>query len=255
MFVLTGIKPLLDDSIADVRFKAITICARLGLKTNEDAFRQEAVRLLVTACNDKDISLAGSAMDYLTHFYSTDYTKETLDEIRGLLTKQPPLFEKLVRLAGFLEMKDQQSFFESILLTGKASTKLQWNLHLALARMGRENSTAEILKLIKNYPVDDNVMYHILPDLVYTRQKPVFDYLLEILYSDKRNCTSPNPYYSGNILCGYRVMEALAPVVKDFPFKTNKSNEIITKDYEKALDVTRQWFKDQTSYECNREIY
>jgi hypothetical protein len=254
-FVLTGVKSWYNDTLKNIRSRALTITARMGLKTQEPAFRQEALRLIVKACNDKDAALAGSAINYLTHFNRRDFTKDACDSIVVLLKKQTPQFEKLARIVGFLNLKEQVPFLQNILTEGKASTKIQWNIHLALARMGNEGSAKSCLDLAKGYPLDDNIMYYILPDLLYTRQKPVFDFLLEILYSDKKNCTSPNPNFSGHILCGYRVMEALAAVVKDFPLKTNSSEGIVTQDYDKALQITRDWFKEHKEYELKIDIY
>jgi hypothetical protein len=254
-YTLAGIKTWYNDTLKDIRSRAVTITARMGLKTKEPAFRQEAVKMLVQACDDKDIALAGSAINYLTHFNRRDFVKETRDSVGALLKKQLPQFEKLIRLAGFLELKDQQPFLENLLNNKSLSTKLQWSIHLALARMGNTNSANVCLQLAKGSPVDDNIVYYVLPDLVYTRQKQVYNYLLEILNSDKKSCTSPNPNYAGHILCGYRVMEALAGVVKDFPIKTSKSGDIITDDYDKALQTTREWFKTHKDYELDMEVY
>jgi len=254
-YTLAGIKTWYNDTLKDIRSRAVTISARMGLKTQEPAFRQEAVKMLVQACDDKDIALAGSAINYLTHFNRRDFVKDTRDSVGTLLKKQLPQFEKLIRLAGFLELKDQEQFLENLLNEKSLSTKLQWSIHLALARMGSSNSIKAILALAKGYPVDDNMVYYVFPDLVYTRQKQVYNYLLEILYNDKKSCTSPNPNYAGHILCGYRVMESLAKVVKDYPLKTSKSGDIITDDYDKALQTTREWFKTHKDYELDMEVY
>ena len=45
--------------------------------------------------------------------------------------------------------------------------------------------------------------------------------------------------------CGYRIMEYLAPVIKDFPLKTDASGDVITKDYEHALMQVREWLKNK----------
>ncbi|MFT3738779.1 MAG: hypothetical protein QM786_08465 [Breznakibacter sp.] len=253
MFVFTRIGPWMQDSVETVRSEAVSICARLGLKTGEAAFRQEAVRMLVRSCRSGDVSLQGTALNYLTYFLRQDFTRDACDTIRVMLQAPSLHREKLVRLAGFLDLKDQMPFLESLL--DQPSTKLQWNAHLALARMGSESSATAVLLLVKDYPVDDHIMYHVLPDLVYTRQKAIFGYLLEILDSDERNCTSPNPYYSGNIPCGYRVMEELAKVVVGFPLKTNKSGEMATDDYEKALQTSRKWFGEHKDYGLDRDTY
>jgi hypothetical protein len=255
IYTLVGVKAWYTDTVKAVRTEAVSITARTGLKTQEPGVKQEAVKMLTGACADKDIAISGMAINYLTHFNRRDFVKDICDSVGILLKKQLPQFEKLARLAGFLDLKDQQQFLTNMLNDKSLSTKLQWSINLSLARMGNSSSIRTCLLLSKDYPVDDNIIYYILPDLVYTRQKVVFEYLLEILNSNKRSCTSPNPNYSGNILCGYRVMEALAGVVKNFPLKTHKSGDIETDDYDKALQITREWFKNNPNYELDMDIY
>ena len=255
MFVLTRIKSWIGDSLSIIREQAVSVISHIGLKTQEAAFRQEAVRLLTIEANDKDASIAKTALRYLIHFNLHNFTLEACDNIRSLLKEQSIQLESVVKLVGFLNLTDKQVFLQNILNSGNASTNLQWNTHLALARMGNEQSAKVILALVKNYPVDDNIMYHILPDLVYTRSQQIFTYLLAILNSEKKTCTSPNPNFSGNIICGYRVMEEISGAFVDFPLKRGRSGDIITKDYDKALSTARNWFKSNQAYTFNMEVY
>lgn len=255
-YLLSGLKEWFTDTTRSIRQQAISYTGRIGLRTTEPAIKQDAVRLLVLKSADKDEALANSAIGYLTRFTRRDFTKDACDSVRSILRKQPPSFNKLIRIAGFLDLKDQIPFLDSIFNSGKIPTKTQWNIQLTLARMGNAASAKYCLDLARVYPVDDNIIFYILPDLIYTRQKMVYDYLLEILYSDDPKCSSPNPYYSGTILCGYRVMEGLASIVNGFPLKTNSSGEIITNDYEKSLKVVRKWFNEhKTDYELNFDMY
>jgi hypothetical protein len=255
-YLLAELKEWFTDTTRSIRQQAISYTGRVGLRTIEPAIKQDAVRLLVQKSADKDEALANSAIGYLTHFTRRDFTKDACDSVRSIIHRQPLSFDKLIRIAGFLDLKDQIPFLDSIFNSGKIPTKTQWNIQLTLARMGNTNSAKYCLDLAKIYPVDDNIIFYILPDLIYTRQKMVYDYLLEILYSDDPKCSSPNPYYSGAILCGYRVMEGFAAVVNGFPLKTNSSGEIITNDYEKSLKVTRKWFDEhKADYELNFDVY
>jgi hypothetical protein len=87
-----------------------------------------------------------------------------------------------------------------------------------------------------------------IPDLLYTRQRECYDEIVAILYSDSKDCRSANPYNEKSILCGYLVMEQLAPYIEDFPLETHGSGEIKMDDYDKALDKLRKWFKKNNSY-------
>ena len=57
-------------------------------------------------------------------------------------------------------------------------------------------------------------------------------------------------------MCAYRVMEYLAPIIKDFPLEVDRDNELNIDDYEKGLLVCRSWFKQHINdYEINNSKY
>jgi len=47
------------------------------------------------------------------------------------------------------------------------------------------------------------------------------------------------------IQCGYRIMEQLAPIIKDFPYGIKTSGDIDTANYREALTNTRKWFSEK----------
>ena len=78
MFVLPRIKSWIGDSLSIIREQAVSVISHIGLKTQEAAFRQEAVRLLTIQANDKDASIAGAAHRYLTHFQPPRFYSRSL---------------------------------------------------------------------------------------------------------------------------------------------------------------------------------
>ena len=70
-----------------------------------------------------------------------------------------------------------------------------------------------------------------------------------ILQDDDCKSASGNPDVDAKILCGYRIMELLAPVIKGYPYKSSASGMIGASIYEEALSVVRKWFADNTEYE------
>jgi hypothetical protein len=89
---------------------------------------------------------------------------------------------------------------------------------------------------------------YVLSDLIYTRRKAALDYCVALLYSDDELCRSPNPDYDGSIVCAYRIIELLAPVIVDFPIQVNPSIGLETDDYPKTLQSIRDWFKQNPDY-------
>ena len=67
--------------------------------------------------------------------------------------------------------------------------------------------------------------------------------------SDQTNCHSADNDNPTSILCGYRIMEQLAPVIKDYPLTLDASGDVKTNDYKKSLELIRNWLKQ------NKDIY
>ena len=105
-----------------------------------------------------------------------------------------------------------------------------------------------MLAQIKQQPLNDDVVYELLPDLVYTRQKDALDYLVAIIQSDEKRCQSADPEAEQNIRCGYRVLELLAPVIADFPLTLDESGDLAVSDYPQALEEARRWLTEHEDY-------
>jgi len=73
--------------------------------------------------------------------------------------------------------------------------------------------------------------------------------MIEVLMSDLANCESADNDNPTAILCGYRVMEQLAPAIKNYPLTLDASGDVKTNDYKKSLALVRKWFQE------NKDIY
>jgi hypothetical protein len=104
-------------------------------------------------------------------------------------------------------------------------------------------------------PVNDEVVYQIYPDLVYTRQKEIVALLIGQLNSDVKNCESADAERPANIPCAYRVMEMLAPAIEGYPVKLDASGDIDAKDYTEALQKVRTWFKEHPDYKISKDKF
>jgi hypothetical protein len=110
---------------------------------------------------------------------------------------------------------------------------------LALARLGEESAINEILSKVSSKETDNKMIYVYYPDLIYTRQKKMYDFLIERMMDKKAQCYSANPNSSEKIDCGYRIVEILASAIKDFPQRSDSKNA------RKWLDKSRKWCKKQ----------
>jgi|GEM_PF-503901 len=238
------------DTLDKVRLYALNIIRKIGIKSENGSIRQKSVALLIDACRDKNSGVCGSASRYLTYFMKDDYTKEAQVQLALLLNEKPYHFNRIILLNGFVKPDNSKTTIQNIIDTDSTLTKKdRWSAKLALARMGDEKYVNYCVQKIQSMPINDDIVYELLPDLIYTRQPSAFSYLIKILNNDAKLCMSSNPDKEAAILCGYRVMEYLAPVIKDFPLQTDASGDIQHDDYDDALAIVRKWFEDNPEYE------
>jgi len=241
----------LSDSVDAVRSAAIYVIKSAGLMSKKADYRQQCVLYLLQACSDKNSGNSGQASNYLTQFNPSDFNPSARDSLRKLLQANTPHIANIIKLAGFVQLTDMISYISDAIYVQppKWKKKDAWAAHLALARMGVEDEIDYCLNRVKKIPLNDDVVYNLLPDLIYIRQKPVYDYLVSLLYIDEKLCNPADPDAETKILCGYRIMEMLATEIKNFPLPVQPSGDIDTDDYHKALMTLRQWFNDNPDYQ------
>lgn len=241
---LEALKPYAADTSGVKRLLACSLCGAAAKAAKEGNVRGKAIDILVGFVSDNVASVRATSIRALQGFRYSEYTdvhKQRLTD--ALAGKTYTEIKPAIRLAGFLNLQGLKEQLQGFTNDMSLKTRQRWEAHLALARMGDKGAIDYIMEKIKTVPVGNDLMYDFVPDLIYTHQKEVYDYIIEILESDKELCTSSNPDASGNILCGYRAMEYLAPVVENYPLKTRASGDIDTKDYKEALKTVRKWFK------------
>jgi hypothetical protein len=239
--MFASVQKYFTDSVPDVRRKAYYLIYKIG--EEQDEITQKSVKHLTNALKDEDSGVVGNVLNWLTEFRKGDFTASAKDTLVRLLERGTPHYRKLIKLVGFVDVEDASNILiDKLRSKSYAGASEKWAMYIALARMGEKSAVDYCLRIARKMPVNDNFVYEIAPDLVYTRQRPLINYLIEVLNSDEKNCSSPNPESQSQIRCGYRIMEYLAPVVKNFPLKTGPAGGIETDDYKKALKTTRKWF-------------
>jgi hypothetical protein len=252
---LSAVAPLSKDSSAIVRSKAYAIVRYVGTTSRQANIREQSAMQLLRACRDKNSANVGIALEYLTEFKREDFNTATKDTLRNIYKSMPPHIGKVIKLIGFLQLKDIQPNIQILAQNKEANKYDRWAAQLALARMNDQLTMDNIMTRIKKLDINDDVVYDIFPDLIYTKQPQAFAYLIEALNTDAMNCTGADAETDVRISCAYRVMEQLAPVIEGYPLKLDASGDIETKDYKSALQTVRDWFKQHPDYKILNDKY
>lgn len=252
--LLNALPSYQNDTLTAVRSRAYNIAKRIGQKSANLPVRQTATAQLMRGIADPDAGISGNASTGLTGFRPEDFSPATREQLIAQLQVNTPHLDQVALLAGFLQPPKAQPMLQQ-LLTAQVSPTTRWAIRLALARIGDEAAIDYILNKLSTAPVNDALVYDIVPGLVYTRQPAIFNYLKDLIMSEEANCQSADPDASQNILCGYRVMEQLAPALEDFPVAVDAYGELVTDDYEQSLQEVRAWLSDREAYRMKQEIY
>lgn len=245
------------DSLPGVRLKAYYLAYKAAENVADTSLKQEVVMVLVFMLKDPESGNVGNVVSWLSEFNSNDFNARARDSLVSALHNQVYYRDEIIKLTAFVGLNDQIEYIQTNLRNGMyQSSAVKWAAHLALARMGVQNEIDFCLQMVKRQGVNDDVVYELIPDLIYTRQKIAMDYVIELLHDKAKNCTSGNPEYGGEIMCGYRIMEYLAPVIKDFPLPVDSTGDLMVSNYQKALKQLREWFTNRNNeYELITNVY
>lgn len=244
--IIESAPPYFADTLSRVRAKMYMLVGEAGAKSKDQNLRQQAVGKLVNASDDFDnLDLL---LSKLSSFGRDDFSASSRDTLVSLFRKKPPYLDQVARLVGMLQISELKEDLR--MLSGPTTTKqsTRWAALIALARMGDAEALRSMMKRVQRLPVNDDVVYEVFPDLVYTRQRQAIDYLIVELKSDEEKCTTADAEDETPITCAYRIMEMLAPVIDKYPLTADVSGDIKTKDYEKSLASVRQWFEKNKDY-------
>jgi hypothetical protein len=244
-----------QDSSVLGRSKIYESVHRSGVNAKQTPARRKAVTRLVAGIKDPDSGNAGQAIRYLTEFNISDFDSVAKDTLLNIFKRRSPHYNELMKLLGYLQLTQARDGLRAIAQDSKSPGTERWAALVALARMGDSYATNDIIARVRRFPVNDNVVYQIFPDLVYTRQRPVFEILIQALNSDAKNCQSANAENITKIPCAYRIMEMIAPAIEGYPYKLDESGDIDAENYEEALITVREWFKTNPDYTILTDRY
>ena len=167
--ILIALPVYAKDTVVLIRSKAALLARVVGTKSTVAPIRQQAVTQIIQAASDKNTGNAGSALNYLTEFKKTDFTKVHRDSLVALFKRNPPYIDVLAKLVGFLGITELKNNLFTLSQNSTLGRKERWSAMLALARMNDAAAVNDIMNRVKRMPVTDAVVYEIFPDLFLRR--------------------------------------------------------------------------------------
>lgn len=245
--ILSQLKVYLNDSLPEVRSAAAGMVHLVSSQAFDPSIRMAGVDLLLGTYREDDAAQAATLLTFLQGYRREDFSPSALDAVRHLVRREPPYFDRILRLAGSLRLEDLISDIRPWSQPGNP-VPIRWNALLSMARLGDAAATAAVLRRAKSLPLNDDVVYQLFPDLIYTRSPEIIAFVVDALHNNEPNCFAADGEREVHIDCGYRIMEQLAPVIADFPVERDDSGDLKTDDYPGTLERIRLWFLANRGY-------
>jgi len=242
--IVTLLNTYLDTSNEKVKREAIRLMVMVGSQNSSTYTRKSAVSYLVKKIDTEENLSNRQIVKGLRKFNVEDFDERVKKKVGSFVRAEYAPLDKWVELAGFLQL---QPILEEVKFKHQDNKQLRQKIGIALTRCGDKAKVENLLKKTRTIEVNDEFVYGVVPLLVYARQKETTDFLFDIILSDEKKCTPAGPDIEGNILCGYRVMEAIAPYIEGIPLEVGPSGDLVTNDYQKALSETRNWINNNRS--------
>lgn len=237
--------------IQSTRWKACMVLA-LSIVFSGSNYAQ----VLPTFATDlaKNSSQLATANNTLKSLSSTTISPQDLQTIDSLILNEATVLRnKFYLLAGWLNRK---AALQAVPYEYRRNLRDQNDYDMAMIRLGDQSRIKRLNKLLASVQVDDDFVYTLLPKLIYTRRPEVIDFIFDQVLLDQKNCSVADPHTKGRINCAYRLLEAVAPVVNDFPLKLGPGGDLDVTDYPAALEIARTWIRDnRNDYRIISETY
>lgn len=188
--------------------------------------------------------------------YSEDCFKESqISLIRDYLALPKVERKEAMLLLGFLGEHSDIDYLQSMTLLYPLKKDQQFYLNLALIRLGDSDARTEYLTKLETMTVEDEFVINNLQNAIYTKDQEIYKRLLKEILNDDKNCSSANNDDPSKIPCAYRIIEAIAPHVKDFPVKINRIGEIEGNPTEELLKAQKWIGINLLDFQINTSIY
>ncbi|MCG8331201.1 MAG: hypothetical protein MI974_26160 [Chitinophagales bacterium] len=251
--IISDLQPYIQQ--AEVQYDAVKLLTHIAKHHQIKDSRTEAINLLLEVAKNapsKPNSLISSS---LKRHDLNDFDERAKAHLKQLLVLQTPYLSDYIMLAGFLQMRGELISFKN--QAGDLPNSLNQSYNLALVRCGDDQKLNEMMSNVASLAIHDNFVYQVAPLLIYVRQNKAIDYLMKIVLSNEKDCSPASAEASGQIICAYRIIEMLAPVINNFPVSVNATTgDLEVEDYPKALGIVRDWIEANTGkYTLNPNIY
>lgn len=168
------------------------------------------------------------------------FTPEAIELLGELLTR-----EEIADYPGFIQIAGavgDAGMLDAIPAEYLEHELTRQTVTYARIRQGDKALARKLVKTLRKIALSDDYVTRLLPDLIYTRSRPVFDHLYRQMAVAQTACRSLNPYNDQPLDCGYLLAPALGQATDGFPVAIDFEGLFEAEDVPAALARVRKWY-------------
>ncbi len=223
-------------AVRNIVYQCIVIA---GIESNKLDLRQQATILLLSSYNDIDKNIVTRNIQSLKQFKINDFSDSSKILLTKIISEISPLQGDIILLGGFIG-GDLIKEGIRVALQNSFDKRLSYTCHLALARMGDTAEIHQFVNALSHISATHPSFERLLLDIIYTKSKSAYNRLFELMAKNEM-CISSNPDNTEKIPCAFRIIEAMAGSINDFPVKLLPGGDLAG-DYKLALEKTKSWY-------------
>ena len=253
--LVAAINELKQDTLSVKRFDYLYSISQVSASSSDKEIRQLAVDIFCRSMGANSV-LTASSISHLQKIKQTDFTEASKSYLKTALDAATNNAGALAKVTAFACGNSCLQELQNALYKQDISKRDKKDIKLAQLRAGDTSNEQRLLQSAKEQVLNDNFVYNLIEDLTYTRNKAIFDHLLDLVLVDSKSCTSADNDNPEPMVCAYRLIEQVAPCIDNFPAKVNSYNELESTDYPALLKTVRAWIKEnKSSYVLNLNNY
>ncbi|MES2134136.1 MAG: hypothetical protein V4506_17445 [Bacteroidota bacterium] len=244
-----------SDTVLNVRYEALNMLSQSAIRSKDKTLIKKSIRNTIknSVINN---TINNQIVNLLKRNAKQDFENDELILMKATLESRENNIGNLAKIYAFAGGATVLMDLNALLVKPNLTKGDKKDLKLALTRCGDERYATKMNETLKQQVVNDELIYSALPDILYTKNKAMFSFLLDGILSDSKKCSSANNDDNTPMICAYRLIEQLAPEIVDFPATVNEKGEINSKDLPKTLTEVREWIKkNKDTFVINTAVY
>ena len=234
------------DSLPKIRCQAYKYASVAALQSGSDSAKMMVVEDLLRSCDDSSSIVVQNAWQELTKFDKKYFTEESKRMLEHIIDNGKFFSEKFFMIGGYVGSENMVSILKN--RRALCEKNQQWYVDLALCRLNDNSSVQAVLSRLSKIKPSLDFVDLLLPDLLYTRQRQIYDWIINDAMTDECKCVSRSPVSERQIPCAYYIMYEIADYIEDFPIDRDEDGEK-DDDFSKSdIKNMRTWLGANLNY-------